>query len=162
MLSYSPCRSCLLEAASPQWPAGRYLAIELENTSTLSGLPKGWSRLFRHCFTRTGVGALGRPRGMVQGGRREEGAGWETRVYLWRIHVDIWQNQYNIVKLNNKIKFKKMLCWNPLGSLGVLNTSCPGLSRVWHLTVKAALFFTESSVGRLASLQGWTDTCLVQ
>ena len=20
------------------------------------------------------------------------------RVYLWRIHVDVWQNQYNIVK----------------------------------------------------------------
>ena len=29
-----------------------------------------------------------------------------SAVYLWRIHVDIWQNQYNIVKLNNKIKFK--------------------------------------------------------
>ena len=38
-------------------------------------------------------------RGMVWGGRREEGSGWGTRVYLWRIHVDIWQNQYNIVKL---------------------------------------------------------------
>ena len=25
-----------------------------------------------------------------------------TRVYLWRIHVDIWQNQYNIVKLKKK------------------------------------------------------------
>ena len=46
-----------------------------------------------------GAGALGRPRGMVQGGRRKEGSGWETCVYLWRIHVDIWQNQYNIVKL---------------------------------------------------------------
>jgi len=31
---------------------------------------------------------------------REEGgsSGWGTRVYLWQIHVDIWQNQYNIVK----------------------------------------------------------------
>ena len=29
----------------------------------------------------------------------------KTRVYLWRIHFDIWQNQYNIVKLKNKIKF---------------------------------------------------------
>ena len=38
-----------------------------------------------------GAGALGRPRGMVRGGRREEGSGWGTRVYLWRIHVDIWQ-----------------------------------------------------------------------
>ena len=27
-----------------------------------------------------------------------------TRVYLWWIHVDIWQNQYNIVKLKNKQK----------------------------------------------------------
>ena len=54
-----------------------------------------------------GAGALGRPRGMVWGGRREEGSGWGTHVYLWQIHFDIWQNQYNIVKLN-KIKFKKI------------------------------------------------------
>ena len=53
-----------------------------------------------------GVGALGRPRGRVWGGRREEGSGWGTHVYLWRIHFDIWQNQYNIVKLK-KIKNKK-------------------------------------------------------
>ena len=43
---------------------------------------------------------------MVRTGRREEGSGWGTRVYLWWIHVDIWQNQYNIVKLKNKIKLK--------------------------------------------------------
>ena len=30
-----------------------------------------------------GAGALGRPRGMVQGGRRERGSGWGTCVYLW-------------------------------------------------------------------------------
>ena len=53
-----------------------------------------------------GAGALGRPRGMVRGGRREEGSGWGACMYLWWIHVDIWQNQYNIVKL--KIKFKKI------------------------------------------------------
>ena len=51
-----------------------------------------------------GAGALGRPRGMARGGRREEGSGWGTCVYLWQIHVDIWQNQYNIVNLKN---FKK-------------------------------------------------------
>ena len=39
---------------------------------------------------------------MVWGRRREEGSGWGTRVYLWRIHVDIWKNQYNIVKLKKK------------------------------------------------------------
>ena len=49
---------------------------------------------------------LGQPRGMVWGGRREEGSGWGTRVYLWRIHVDIWQNQYNIVKLKKIFKIK--------------------------------------------------------
>ena len=54
-----------------------------------------------------GAGALGWPRGMVWGGSREEGSGWGTHVYLWRIHFDILQNQYNIVKFKNKIKFKK-------------------------------------------------------
>ena len=24
------------------------------------------------------------------GGRREEGSGWGTHVYLWQIHFDIW------------------------------------------------------------------------
>ena len=38
---------------------------------------------------------------------REGGSGWGTHVYLWWIHFDIWQNQYNIVKLKNKIKLKK-------------------------------------------------------
>jgi len=28
----------------------------------------------------------------LRGGGREEGSGWATCVYLWRIHVDIWQN----------------------------------------------------------------------
>ena len=32
------------------------------------------------------------------GGRSEMGSGWGTRVYLWQIHVDVCQNQYNIVK----------------------------------------------------------------
>ena len=59
-----------------------------------------------------GAGALRRPKRMVQGGRREEGSGWGTRVYLWWIHVDIWQNQYNIVKLKNKIKVKKIIFFN--------------------------------------------------
>ena len=47
--------------------------------------------------------------GMTQrdGMGREEGSGWGTHVYLWWIHFDIWQNQYNIVNLKDKIKFKK-------------------------------------------------------
>ena len=32
------------------------------------------------------------------GGKREGVSGWGTRVYPWWIHVDVWLNQYNIVK----------------------------------------------------------------
>ena len=45
-----------------------------------------------------GAGALGWPREMVWGGRWEGGSGLGTHVHQWRIHVDVWQNQYNIVK----------------------------------------------------------------
>ena len=38
---------------------------------------------------------------MVCGGRWEGGSGCGTRVRLWEIHVDVWQNQYNIVKSKN-------------------------------------------------------------
>ena len=64
------------------------------------------SRFDARCWM-LGAAALGRPRGMVWGGRREGGSGWGTHVYLWRIRFDVWQNQYNIVKFKNKIKFKK-------------------------------------------------------
>ena len=43
------------------------------------------------------AGALGSPRGMVWGGKREGGSGLGTHVHPWWIHVDVWQNQYNIV-----------------------------------------------------------------
>ena len=42
---------------------------------------------------------------VIKGEREEEGI---THVCLWRIHFDIWQNQYNIVKFKNKIKFKNI------------------------------------------------------
>ena len=52
-----------------------------------------------------GAGALGWPRGMIRGGRREEGGGF--RMINTCIPVaNSWQNWYNIVKLKNKIKFK--------------------------------------------------------
>ena len=44
---------------------------------------------------------------MVWRGRKEEGSGRGTHVYLWQMHVDIRQNQYNIVKLKNKNKKNK-------------------------------------------------------
>ena len=33
-----------------------------------------------------------------EGGKWEGGSGWGTRVHPWWIHVNVWQNQYNIVK----------------------------------------------------------------
>ena len=36
--------------------------------------------------------------GTTAGGRWEGRSGWGTSVYQWQIHVDVWQNQYNIVK----------------------------------------------------------------
>ena len=33
----------------------------------------------------------------------KKSSGWGTHVYLWWIHFDIWQNQYNIVKLKIKL-----------------------------------------------------------
>ena len=38
------------------------------------------------------------PEGWDGVGGWEGCSGWGTRVHLWWIHVDIWQNQYNIVK----------------------------------------------------------------
>ena len=64
------------------------------------------SRFDARCWM-LGAGVLGQPRGVVWGRRREGGSGWGTRVYLWWIHFDVWQNQYNIVKFKNKIKLKK-------------------------------------------------------
>ena len=45
--------------------------------------------------------------GREEGERREEGSGWGTHVYLWWIHFNIWQNQYNIVKFKKKKEKKR-------------------------------------------------------
>ena len=50
--------------------------------------------------------------GMIQrddmGWGWEGRSGWGTHVHLWLIHVNVWQNQYSIVKQNKvKIKIKK-------------------------------------------------------
>ena len=38
----------------------------------------------------------------------EGGSGLGTHVHPWQIHVNVWQNQYSIVKQNKvKIKIKK-------------------------------------------------------
>ena len=45
---------------------------------------------------------------MIWDGRWEGGSGLGTHVHPWLIHVNVWQNQYSIVKQNKvKIKIKK-------------------------------------------------------
>ena len=46
---------------------------------------------------------------MIWGGRWEEGSELGTHVHPWRIHVDVWQNQYSIVKIKKKFFIKKKL-----------------------------------------------------
>ena len=38
------------------------------------------------------------PEGWHEKGVGEGGSGWGTHVYPWQIHVDVQQNQYNILK----------------------------------------------------------------
>ena len=38
------------------------------------------------------------PEGWYEEGGGRGGSGWGARVYPWQIHVDVWQNQYNVVK----------------------------------------------------------------
>ena len=42
---------------------------------------------------------------MIWGERWEGGSGLGTHVHPWRIHVNVWQNQYSIVK-QTKVKIK--------------------------------------------------------
>jgi len=52
-----------------------------------------------------GASALGRPRGMVWGGRREEGAGWGTHVYLWHLisYMIFYMFQYHSPKSSHPL-----------------------------------------------------------
>ena len=38
------------------------------------------------------------PEGWYAEGGGRGASGWGTPVHPWQIHVDVWQNQYNIVK----------------------------------------------------------------
>ena len=62
------------------------------NTNSRRVLVFQWLRICLLEYWMLRAGALGQPRGMEWGGRREEGSGWGTHVYLWWIHFDIWQN----------------------------------------------------------------------
>ena len=97
----------------------------IEQSFVLCGRGRGWDDLgewhwniYNICETNRqsrfdawyrilGAGALGWPRGMLQGGRWERGSGWGTRVHLWWIHVDVWQNL--CIFMYTSISFNKIL-----------------------------------------------------
>ena len=64
--------------------------------------------MFDAGYRMLGAGAQGGSREMIWGGRCEGGSCLGTHVHSWWIHVNVWQNQYSIVKQNKlKIKIKK-------------------------------------------------------
>ena len=93
-------------------------------------------------YSMLGAGALRWPRGIVWGGRREQGSGWGTHVYLWRIHFDIWQNQYNIVKFKNKIKKK-------IKVKVILNVYLYFIAYFLHISI----YYVQSSCLKIISLE---------
>ena len=72
-----------------------------------------------------------------RGGRREEGSGWGTHVYLWRIHFDIWQNQYNTVKFKNRKKIKKINKVNHCPSMKIKSSPETGAFETLELVLSA-------------------------
>ena len=97
-----------------------------------------------------GAGARGRPRGMVWGGRREEGSGWGTHVYLGQIHFDIWQNQYNIVKLKTNKQTNRLTV---LEIASLLAQTVDNLVAMWASLVKNLPAVQEMQVQSL----DWDD-----
>ena len=59
-------------------------------------------KVFKTCFSwALKAGALGQPRGMGWGGRREGASGWETHVHPRLIHVNVWQKSPQHCKVIN-------------------------------------------------------------
>ena len=91
---------------------------------------------------------------MVWGGRREEGSGWGTHAYLWRIHVNVWQNQYNIVKFKNKKGEKKQTWVNSIEEID-LEVLIPLIKSVISYSISVVL---QKNVNALTVLQfGYKD-----
>ena len=94
------------------------------------------------------------PEGMVQGGRREKGSGWGTHVYLWRIHFDIWQNQYNIVKFKKKKK-KILSHWTIPPQQSICATNWKHLAGSGKTTVKIQSLIKSSTSLVTGAIYNW-------
>ena len=68
------------------------------------------------------AGALGRPRGIGYGGRREGGSGRGTHVNPWLIHVNVWQKPLQYCKeISLQLKKKEVA----VRFFGLFFKSCP-------------------------------------
>ena len=58
--------------------------------------------ILKKTYIRMSISALliidKKPEGWYREGGGGVRSGWGACVHSWRIHVDVWQNQYNIVK----------------------------------------------------------------
>ena len=64
--------------------------------------------MFDAGYRMLGAGARRWSREMIWGGRWEGDSGLGACIHPWWIHVNVWQNQYSIVKWN-KVKILKLI-----------------------------------------------------
>ena len=85
-----------------KWPKYWSFSFNISPSNEYSGLISfgmEWLDLFAVQGTlKLRAGALGWPRGMGWGESWEGGSGWGTHVHPWWIQVNVWQNQYSVVK----------------------------------------------------------------
>ena len=98
-----------------------------ERTALKQVYYQGWNRSLAQvgCMRQVlRASALGRPRGIGWGGRREGGSGWGTHINPRLIHVNVWQKplQYcevislQLIKINGKKKYTGVGCHSSRGS----------------------------------------------
>ena len=152
-----------------------------ERTALKQVYYQGWSRSPSQsgCMRKVlRAGALGRPRGMGWGGRREGGSGWGTHINPWLIHVNVWQKplQYckvislQLIKINRK-KPQLLICKNFLLQFGCLFSAYILflifsitawffiLLTFWSVPFLIALLFPLSFVFKNYSLSGCLEDC---
>ena len=104
-----PATRLLLEASNSFLPWGLFPSWvpSLTCHSLLSHpIVRGWKSILIKCHSKGGSGVTNlSPSAQNIFSFKTEG--WGTRVHPWRIHIDVWQNQYSIVKQNLKNCFKK-------------------------------------------------------
>ena len=84
-------------------PLQHLLLVDFWITAILTGMKWSYTKRITSPGSMHDTGCLGLvhwddSEGGYRWGRWEGGSEWGTHVYLWWIHVDVWQNQYNIVK----------------------------------------------------------------